>query len=155
MRGGLWLIMPNKDEVEACREIMESAPNTRVIMPTASTEKDAVIEAVAAGATGGLRRCRGWSATVRDVAAGELRVPADVVTRVFARIRAGAELGEAKGLGDLMERDLEVLAPFCRGMSYAKIAEARGVKPSTPCRASWRRLEAGDCGLVGAERTAG
>ena len=65
------------------------------------------------------------------MAAGELRVPADVVTRVFARIRAGAEVGEAKGLGDLTERDLDILASFCRGMSYGKIAEARGVKPVT------------------------
>ena len=60
---------------------------------------------------------------------GELRVPIDLVTWVFARIRAGAELGYAKGLGDLMERDLGVLAPFCRGMSYGRITETRAVKP--------------------------
>ena len=54
-----------------------------------------------------------------------------MVTRVFARIRAGAELGEAKGLGDLTERDIEIRQSFCRGMSYARIAEARGVKPVT------------------------
>ena len=41
-----------RDGVEACREIMESLPDTRVIMLTASTEEEAVIEAVAAGATG-------------------------------------------------------------------------------------------------------
>ena len=43
------VMMPGKDGVEACREIMESAPDTRVIMLTASTEEEAVIEAVAAG----------------------------------------------------------------------------------------------------------
>ena len=41
------------------------------------------------------------------------------------------EQGGEKGSGDLTERDLEILASFCRGMSYAKIAEARGVKPVT------------------------
>ena len=46
------VMMPNRDGVEACREIMESAPDTRVIMLTASTEEDAIIKAVAAGATG-------------------------------------------------------------------------------------------------------
>ena len=46
------VLMPNKDGVEACREIMESAPETKVVMLTASTEEDAVVEAVAAGATG-------------------------------------------------------------------------------------------------------
>ena len=46
-------------------------------------------------------------------------------------MRAGAELGEKKGLGGLTERDLEIFRSFCRGMSYARIAEARGVKPVT------------------------
>ena len=55
------VMMPNKDGVEARREIMESAPGTRVIMLTASTEEDAVIEAVAAGATSYFRRCPEWT----------------------------------------------------------------------------------------------
>ena len=44
--------MPGKDGIDACREIMELLPDTRVMMLTASTEEDAVIESVAAGATG-------------------------------------------------------------------------------------------------------
>ena len=126
-------MMPNKDGVEACREIMESLPDTRVVMLTASTEEDAVIEAVAAGATGYLQKVSGMEqllATVRDVAAGEMRVPASIVRRVFAAIRAGAEQ-EEKGLGGLTQRDLQILASFCRGLSYARIAEARGVKSVT------------------------
>ena len=116
--------MPNKDGVEACREIML----------TASTEEDAVIEAVAAGATGYIQKVSGMERlldTVRDVAAGELPVPADVVTRIFARIRDEAKKGGEKGLGGLAQRDLEILTSFCRGMSYARIAGARGVKPMT------------------------
>ena len=50
------VVMPKKDGVEACREIMESAPETRVVMLTASTEVDAIVEAVAAGATGYLQK---------------------------------------------------------------------------------------------------
>ena len=34
------------------------------------------------------------------MAAGELRVPADVVTRAFARIRAGYRMEKAEGSGD-------------------------------------------------------
>ena len=125
--------MPNKDRVEACREIMEFASATRVVMLTASTEEDAVIEAVAAGAAGYLQKVSGMErllATVRDVAAGELRVAADVVRRVFAGIRRGAQ-EEELGPGGLTPRDLEILALFCRGLSYARIAEARGVRPVT------------------------
>ena len=126
------VMMPNKDGVEACREIMETAPDTRVVMLTASTEEDAVIEAVAAGATGYLQKVSGMErllTTVRDVAAGELRVPADVVRRVFAGIRAGAE--EEEVLGGLTRRDIEIVTMFSRGMSYGKIAATRGVKPVT------------------------
>ena len=84
------VIMPNKDGVEACREIMESAPDTRVVMLTASMEESAVVDAVAAGATGYLQketdRERLLSA-VRRVYRGELLVPVAVVRRVFAAIR--------------------------------------------------------------------
>ena len=52
------VIMPNKDGVDACREIMELLPDTRVLMLTASTTEDAVIEAIAAGATGYLQKHR-------------------------------------------------------------------------------------------------
>ena len=125
------VMMPKKDGVEACREIMESLPDTRVVMLTASTEADAVIEAVAAGATGYLQKVSGMDqllSTVKVVAAGEMRLPTDVVRRVFARIRSGATAEEEAGL---TPREKEILASFSRGMSYAAIAEAREVKPVT------------------------
>ena len=124
------VMMPGKDGVEACREIMESAPDTRVVMLTASTEEDAVIEAVAAGATGYLQKVSGMDrllSTLKLVAAGEMPVPPDVVRRVFARIRRGAKAEQ----DELTEREKEMLVSFCRGMSYSAIAEARGVKPVT------------------------
>ena len=124
------VIMPKKDGVEACREIMEAAPDTRVVMLTASTEEDAVIEAVAAGATGYLQKLSGMDrllSTLKLVAAGEMPVPPDVVRRVFARIPRGAKAEE----DELTEREKEMLVSFCQGMSYAAIAEARGVKPVT------------------------
>lgn len=43
------LIMAGMDGVEACREIVERLPGTRVLMLTASTDDDAVAAAVAAG----------------------------------------------------------------------------------------------------------
>ena len=125
-------MMPKMDGVEACREIMESLPDTRVIMLTASTDADAVIEAVAAGATGYLQKVAGMDrllSTVKDAAAGEMRLPANLVRRVFARIRSGAEPGEVQA--ELTPREKEILAAFSQGMSYAAIAEAREVKPVT------------------------
>ena len=125
------VMMPRKDGVEACREIMESLPETRVIMLTASTEADAVIEAVAAGATGYLQKVSGMDqllGMVRGAAAAEMRLPPEVVRRVFERIRSGAR---SKVEIDLTPREKEILASFCRGMSYVAIAEAREVKVVT------------------------
>ena len=46
------VLMPRKDGIDACREIVELPLGTRVLMLTASTEMDAVIESFVAGATG-------------------------------------------------------------------------------------------------------
>ena len=124
------VMMPRKDGVEACREIMESLPETRVIMLTASTEADAVIEAVAAGAAGYLQKVAGMDQVLdmmKSAAAGEMRLPTEVVRRVFDRLRSRARSREA----DLTLREKEILVSFCRGMSYAAIAEEREVKVVT------------------------
>ena len=128
------VMMPKMDGVEACREIMAASPETRVVMLTASSEEDAVIEAIAAGATGYLLKETGRDRlllTVRDVAMGELRVPPAVVTRVFAEISVGEKTGDAADGAGLTQREREILISFAMGKSYAEIAEARGIKPVT------------------------
>ena len=125
------VMMPKKDGVEACREIMESLPETKVIMLTASTEAEAVIEAVAAGAASYLQKVAGMDQVlnaVQGAAAGEMRLPTEVVRRVFDRIRSRAK---SKQELDLTPREKEILVSFCRGMSYVAIAEAREVKVVT------------------------
>ena len=128
------VMMPKKDGVEACREIMESAPETRVLMLTASTEEDAVVEAVAAGATGYLQKETDREqllSAVRNVALGDLLLPADTVRRAFAAIRGGGRTADAATTAGLTPRERDILVSFARGMSYARIAEARGIKPVT------------------------
>ena len=143
------VMMPKKDGVEACREIMESAPEVRVMMLTASTEEDAVVEAVAAGATGYLQKETGRErllAAVRDVVRGELRLPVDVVRRTFAALRSVAGTGDPAAVAGLTPREREILVSFAQGMSYARIAEARGIKPVTVRNAVYsiqQKLEAG------------
>ncbi|MCY4416123.1 MAG: response regulator transcription factor [Chloroflexi bacterium] len=125
------VMMPNKDGVAACREIIESAPDTRVIILTASTEEDAVVDAVAAGATGYVQKGTDreqFLAAVRAVAKGELRLPVDLVKRTFASIRGRVATATTD---DLTARERQILTAFATGMSYAQIAEARGIKPVT------------------------
>ena len=128
------VMMPLKNGIDACREITEMLPNTRVLILTASSEEDAVMEAVAAGATGYLQKYSGKEKllrTVRDVAEGEYRIPGDVIRRVFAGIRHAEQQQKTNELSRLTEREREILMLFAQGLSYAEIADVRGNQPLT------------------------
>ena len=128
------VMMPIKDGIDACREITETLPDTRVLILTAATAEDAAIEAVAAGATGYLQKYSGKEellSAVRDVADGEYRIPGSVLRRVFADIRASAPQGRTAELSRLTQREREILVLFAQGLSYAKIADVRGNQPVT------------------------
>ena len=125
------VIMPLKNGIDACREIMDLLPETRVLMLTAATEDDAVIEAIAAGATGYLQKFSGKEqllAAVRDVAAGEYLIPNDAMRRVFTAMRAMSMQVDPPS-GRLTTREREILKLFAQGQSYAEIARARGNRP--------------------------
>ena len=65
------VIMPVMDGMDACRQITELVPGTRVLMLTASNEKDAIVRSIAAGATGYLQKYSGKEqllTTLREVA---------------------------------------------------------------------------------------
>ena len=152
--------MPKIDGVEACREIMESLPTTRVIMLTASTEEDAMIEALAAGATGYLQKVSGMDQPPEPrcklAAAGEMHMPTEIVRRAFARLRSGRQPPE---VALLTAREREIVAAFAQGMSYTAIAGGQGRQAGDhqkrhlrhPAQA-WCRLETRDRGLGRAER---
>ena len=128
------VMMPNKDGVDACREIMELLPDTRVLVLTASTTEDAIIEAIAAGATGYLQKDSGpeeLAKAIREVAQGRLRISDKSIRRVFAMIRGQRGLTASRALEALTEREREIVKQFASGKSYAQIAEARGNKTVT------------------------
>ena len=125
------VMMPLKDGIEACREITDMLPDTKVLILTASSEEDAVVESFAAGATGYLQKYSGKEhllRTARDVARGEYRIPKDVVKRAFSGIRFESEQVGALGTTKLTDREREILTMFSQGLTYAEIADARGNK---------------------------
>ena len=127
------VMMPGKDGIEACREIMELLPETRVLILTASNEEDAVIEAVAAGATGYLQkysRSEELLEAVVAVAEGRLRIPENAVRQVFSMVRL-RELASRQALDRLTAVERETLTLFARGMPYTEIAQVRGNTPLT------------------------
>ena len=133
------VMMPGKDGMDACRDIVDLLPETKVLMLTASTEDDAVIEAIAAGAAGFVLKYSGSDElvdVVRGVAEGRLMIPAAAVRRVFKLIRGGAHL--KPGPKVLTVRERQILAQFAKGKSYARIAEALGVTMTTVRNAVYR-----------------
>ena len=101
------VMMPKKDGVEACREIMASAPETRVLMLTASTEEDAVLEAVAAGATGYLQKETGREqllSAMRNVAQGNLRLPTGSISPNPPKDTDGRREDSGRGVRELQGR---------------------------------------------------
>ena len=93
------VIMPGKDGIDACREIIELLPGTRVLMLTASTEEDAVIGAVAAGATGYIQkhsRPEELVEAVLDVAEGRLLIPEKAVREVFENCEKSDRLSQVQ-----------------------------------------------------------
>ena len=128
------VMMPLKNGIDACREITDMLPDTRVLILTASSEEDAVMEAVAAGAIGYLQKYSGKEKllrTVRDVAEGEYRIPSDVIKRVFAGIRHAEQHLKTRELSRLTARERDILTLFSQGLSYAEIADVRGNQPLT------------------------
>ena len=123
------VMMSVMDGVEACREIMELLPDTRVVMLTASTEEDAVIEAVAAGASGYLQKYsppEELADAILDVAEGRLKIPEEAVRKVFEIVRGSGMLDSHRGTARLTALERETLTLFAGGRSYTQIAEARG-----------------------------
>ena len=128
------VLMPGKDGIDACREIRDVLPNTHVLILTAATEEDTVVQAVAAGATGYLQKFSGKDkliATVRDVSRGEFRMPGDVMRRVFQGIRSTADLVTSPELERLTSREQQILKLFAQGLSYSEISETMGNRPLT------------------------
>ena len=126
--------MPLKGGIDACREIKDLLPDTRILILTGSTDEDSVIKSVAAGATGYLQKScsrERFLSTLRDVADGEFRVPAETMQKVFSNVRYKSSEAESADIGVLTPREQEILALFAQGMSYAEIAEAKGNRPLT------------------------
>ena len=122
------VIMPVMDGIEACRKITDRLPNIKVLMLTASNEKDAIVQSVGAGATGYLQKYSSKEqllATMREVADGEFRIPGDAARRISRAIRSGSPSIDREQLDSLTDREKEILRMFAEGLTYDEIGEIR------------------------------
>ena len=122
------VIMPVMDGVEACREITDRLPGTRVLMLTASNEQDAILRSIAAGATGFLQKYANTDellSTLREVALGEFRIPGDAARRLVIAMRSLPDDTGPGRLEALTDRERGILKLYAQGRSYREIGDIR------------------------------
>ena len=128
------VIMPEMDGIEACRQITELLPGTRVLMLTASNEQDAIVRSIAAGATGYLQTCSGKEqllTTLREVALGEFRIPGSAARLLARALRTPSSHAASERLGTLTDREKAILKLFAEGLTYQEIGEIRNISAVT------------------------
>ncbi|MFJ9564641.1 response regulator [Streptomyces fuscichromogenes] len=130
--------MPELNGIEATRRITGERPHIRVLVLTTFDLDEYVYEALRAGASGFLLKDASadkLAEAVRVVAAGDALL-APVVTRrliaQFSQLDGGGVRAPLKvRVGDLTERETEVLTLIAQGLSNAEIAERLVVAEQT------------------------
>ncbi|AWI28305.1 response regulator transcription factor [Streptomyces tirandamycinicus] len=129
--------MPELNGIEATREIVAADGEAKVLVLTTFDLDEYVYQALRAGASGFLLKdasARRLADGVRVVAAGEALLAPTVTRRLiteFSRISAAPRTPALTRIGDLTERETEVLVLIAQGLSNAEIAAQLVVAEST------------------------
>lgn len=121
--------LPDRDGIEVARELTRREPAIAVVMLSASSEHDDLIDAIRAGAAGYLLKGMDperLAHALRGVVEGEAAIPrplmAHLVKALQTQGRRRAVIGKW-GRVDLTAREWEVLDMLCEGLTTAEIAE--------------------------------
>jgi DNA-binding NarL/FixJ family response regulator len=122
--------------IEATRRIKEISPATKVVIMTAHDEDRLLVEAVEAGASGFLSKdepAEDLLAAAKSAAEGEVLIDPNTLTRLLAQVsREREEERDAlRLLGDLTDREREILQMLARGKRNDDIAKELFISPQT------------------------
>ena len=119
------LRLPDGSGIDACREILSGAPQTRILFLTSYSDEQAVTSTLLAGAAGYVLKDvghRALVAAIRDAAAGRAILDPRITDPVVSRMR------KADALSAQEER---VLALVVEGRTNKEIAAALGLSDKT------------------------
>jgi two-component system response regulator DevR len=119
--------LPGTSGIEACEEITNRFPDTRVIMLTSYAEDEMLFSAIRAGASGYILKQIDSEALVRAVEAvgrGEALLDSAVTQRVFQEVRRAVKEEEASAFAHLSQQEKHVLLLVSEGKTNREIAKA-------------------------------
>jgi len=119
--------LPGTSGIEACEEITNRFPDTRVIMLTSYAEDEMLFSAIRAGASGYILKQIDSEALVRAVEAvgrGEALLDPAVTQRVFQEVRRAVKEEEASAFAHLSQQEKHVLLLVSEGKTNREIAKA-------------------------------
>ncbi len=118
--------LPDGSGIEACREIRETRPETKVIILTSYADEEAVFASILAGAAGYvLKQTRGsvLADAIAAAARGESLLDSAVTQKVLERMRAASEnKKEADPLDVLSDQERKILSLIADGKTNKEIA---------------------------------
>lgn len=117
--------LPDGSGVEACREIRDERPETKVIMLTSYADDEALFGSLMAGASGYLlKQTRGQvlAEAIKRVAQGESLIDPAVTSKVLERMRQLAS-GASDELAALSPQERRILSLIAEGKTNKEIAQ--------------------------------
>ncbi|MCX5559365.1 MULTISPECIES: response regulator transcription factor [unclassified Streptomyces] len=129
--------MPELSGIEATRRITEATPEIKVLVLTTFDLDEYVYDALRAGASGFLLKDASadqLAEAVRVVAAGDALLAPGITRRLiaeFSRLDSTPRSPLKQRVGELTERETEVLAHIAQGLSNSEIAERLVVAEQT------------------------
>jgi two-component system, NarL family, response regulator DevR len=119
--------LPGTSGIEACEEIINKFPGTKVIMLTSYAEDEMLFSAIRAGASGYILKQIGSDDLIKALEAvsrGEALLDPAVTQRVFQEVRRAVKEEEASAFAHLSQQEKHVLLLVSEGKTNREIAKA-------------------------------
>jgi DNA-binding NarL/FixJ family response regulator len=128
------VIMPNKDGIDATKEIKDAFPNVGVVVLSGHDERQFLFDALKAGASGYILKTAELEEvveTVRSAAKGEAKLDPSLATQVLSEFQAYQKADVSEVYQPLTPREREILQLMSEGLPNKTIASRLRISERT------------------------